>query len=130
MTHDSEQLDFSPETLRDLALRLLDDRLGKDLVALDVRGISGFTDYMIVVTGTSARHVKTLAQHLIEETKALGVDRLGVEGMESLDWVLIDLLDVVVHVMRDEARRYYDLERMWAKLPAETEEPPDGMSHR
>ena len=129
MAIDSEQMNYSPETLRDIALRLLDDRLGKDLVALDVREISGFTDYMIIVTGTSARHVKTLAQHLIEETKALGVDRLGVEGMESLDWVLIDLLDVVVHVMRDEARKYYDLERMWAEPPTETEDPSDGISH-
>lgn len=130
MNSDSEQLNHSPESLRDLTLRLLDDRLGKDLVALDVRGISGFTDYMILVTGTSARHVKTLAQHLMEETKALGIDRIGVEGMESLDWVLIDLLDVVVHVMRDEARKYYDLERMWAQAAIETEGGPEGVSQR
>lgn len=129
MTNHGEESGYSPEALRDLTLRLLDDRLGKDMVALDVRGISSFTDYMIIVTGTSTRHIKTLAQHLIEETKALGVERLGVEGMESLDWVLIDLVDVVVHLMRDDARKYYDLERMWGEPGTLTHLPPDGMSN-
>ena len=67
---------YTPEALRDLALRILDDRRGENLVAIDVRETSSFTDYMIIVTGTSNRHVKTLAQHLIEETKAKGIDRL------------------------------------------------------
>lgn len=128
MRKDREQTDYSPEALCDITLRLLDDRLGKDLVALDVRGISSFADYMIIVTGTSSRHVKTLAEHLIEETKAMGIDRLGVEGMESLDWVLIDLVDLVVHVMRDEVRRYYDLERLWSQPPAESQDPHEGVS--
>lgn len=128
MTSVKQQTSYTPEALRDIVLRLLDDRRGENLVALDVRGSSSFTDYMIMVTGTSNRHVKTLAQHLIEETKALGIERLGVEGTESLDWVLIDLVDVVVHVMRDAARKYYDLERMWADPPSETQDPPDGVS--
>lgn len=112
----------TPESLRDLVLHLLDDRSGEDLVAIDVRGISSFTDYMVIVTGTSNRHVKTLAQHLVEETKARGIERLGVEGMESLEWVLIDLVDVVVHVMRRAARDYYELERMWSEPPGEPED--------
>ncbi len=113
MTTDEPTGQHSPEELRDLVLRLLDDRQGTHLVAIDVRNAASFTDYMIIATGNSNRHVKTLAQHLIEETRGLGIERLGVEGLESLDWVLIDLADVVVHVMRDATRKYYDLERMW-----------------
>ena len=119
---------YTPEALRDLVLRLLDDRLGENLVAIDVRETSSFTDYMIIVTGTSNRHVKTLAQHLIEETKAKGIDRLGVEGLESLEWVLIDLIDVVVHVMRNATRKYYDLERMWSEPLGESDDPPEQSS--
>ncbi len=128
MISDKQETSYTPEALRDIVLRLLDDRLGENLVALDVRESASFTDYMIIATGTSNRHVKTLAQHLIEETKALGIERLGVEGIESLDWVLIDLVDVVVHVMRDAARKYYDLERMWAEPPGESQDPSDGVS--
>ncbi len=116
----------TPEALRDLVLTLLDDRSGMNLVALDVREASGFTDYMIVVTGTSPRHVKTLASHVMEETKACGFERIGVEGLESLDWVLIDLADVVVHVMRESTRQYYDLERMWAEIDAASVDAPEG----
>ena len=100
-----------------------------NLVALDVRKSSGFTDYMVIVTGTSARHVKTLASHVMEETKARGVERLGVEGLDSLDWVLIDLADVVVHVMREPARKYYDLERMWGDVEQSLQGVPEGGSN-
>lgn len=115
MSGASTSFAYTPESLRDLVLHLLDDRSGEDVVAIDVRGISSFTDYMVIVTGNSNRHVKTLAQHLVEETKARGIERLGIEGMESLEWVLIDLVDVVVHVMRRAAREYYELERMWSE---------------
>jgi len=116
----------TPEALRDLVLTLLDDRSGMNLVALDVREASSFTDYMIIVTGTSPRHVKTLANHVMEETKAQGFERLGVEGLESLDWVLIDLADVVVHVMLESTRKYYDLERMWAEVDSTSADMPEG----
>ncbi|MCY4198392.1 MAG: ribosome silencing factor [Gammaproteobacteria bacterium] len=116
----------TPEALRDFVVTLLDDRSGMNLLALDVREASGFTDYMIIVTGTSPRHVKTLANHVMEETKARGFERLGVEGLESLDWVLIDLADVVVHVMRESTRKYYDLERMWTEVDAVSIDVPDG----
>ena len=116
----------APEALRDIVLTLLDDRSGMNLVALDVRETSGFTDYMVIVTGTSPRHVKALASQVLEETKALGVERIGVEGLESLDWVLIDLADVVVHIMRESTRSYYDLERMWGEAAAFTVDVPEG----
>ena len=78
------------------------------------------TEYMVIATGTSSRHVKAIVDSVLEAAKANGVNVLGTEGRNRGDWVLIDLADVVVHVMRPEARDFYDLERLWesAEAPA------------
>ena len=91
----------------------LTDMKGKDIVQLDVRGLSNVTDYMVIATGTSNRHVKSLADEVSFKAKQNGVLPLGIEGEMSGDWVLSDLGDVVVHVMQAEAREFYDLERLW-----------------
>ena len=91
----------------------LTDMNGKDIVQLDVRGLSNVTDYMVIATGTSNRHVKSLADEVSFKAKQNGVLPLGIEGEMSGDWVLSDLGDVVVHVMQAEAREFYDLERLW-----------------
>ena len=91
----------------------LTDMKGKDLVQLDVRGLSNVTDCMVIATGTSNRHVKSLADEVSFKAKQNGVLPLGIEGEMSGDWVLSDLGDVVVHVMQAEAREFYDLERLW-----------------
>lgn len=91
----------------------VDDRKGVDPVALDVSALTELTDTMVIVSGTSNRHVKAIVDNVLVQAKRNGVDVLGTEGREHNDWVLIDLADVVVHIMSAEARRFYDLERLW-----------------
>ncbi len=92
---------------------LLDDRKARDIVTLDVRGKSNVTDFMVIASGSSNRHVKSVAEHLMVEVKKGGVETLGIEGLDTAEWALVDLGDVVVHVMQPEARALYDLERLW-----------------
>ncbi|MFP8965697.1 ribosome silencing factor [Pokkaliibacter sp. CJK22405] len=94
---------------------LLADMKAKDVQVLDVRGLSSVTDYMVIASATSTRHVKAVADHLTEQMKRRGTQPLGVEGQEASEWVLVDLGDVVVHVMQPQARAFYDLERLWAR---------------
>ena len=101
------------ETMREEILRALQDAKGQDIKVLDVRGVTDFTDYMVIVTGTSSRHTQTLADKLREHMRALGVQPVGSEGEKTGDWVLIDFGDVVVHVMRPQVRDFYNLEKLW-----------------
>ncbi|ABM62904.1 ribosome silencing factor [Halorhodospira halophila] len=92
----------------------LDAIKAQDTVAIDVRGRTPVTDLIVVTTGTSRRHVHAVARNLVDEAKAVGLPPLGVEGDEpNSEWVLIDLGDAVVHVMTQESRDFYRLERMW-----------------
>ncbi|MCW4453740.1 ribosome silencing factor [Flavobacterium sp. MXW15] len=85
----------------------------KDLSEIDVRGKSSVADYMVVVSGTSSRHVKSIADEVVKFAKNLGVMPLGVEGEREAEWVLVDLGDVIVHVMLPRVREFYALERLW-----------------
>lgn len=111
MTENAGQL--TAEDLKTLVCQALEDLKGKEIVALDVRALTGVTDWMVFCTGTSTRHVKSLADNVEEEAKKQGVRAIGVEGKQMSDWVLVDFGDVVVHVMAPEARAFYDLERLW-----------------
>jgi ribosome-associated protein len=99
--------------LVDVVRASLSDLKGQDLSVLDVRELTSITDYMVIVSGTSDRHVKSLAEHVTERAKAAGVSPLGMEGAGSGGWILVDLFDVVVHVMRPSVRDFYALERLW-----------------
>lgn len=92
------------------------DRKGTDAVALPVASLTDVTDYMVIASGTSNRHVRAIVDHLLQVVKEQGVAVLGTEGRERNDWVLVDLADVVVHVMRAQTRAFYDLERLWEAL--------------
>ncbi|MEL0083769.1 MAG: ribosome silencing factor [Gammaproteobacteria bacterium] len=100
-------------SLRDIALRSLEDHKAADLVSLDVRQLTDVADFMILATGGSSRQVKALARYLLEDTKKSGAPNMGVEGLDTADWVLVDLVDVIVHVMVPEAREQYRLEELW-----------------
>ncbi len=93
---------------------VLDERKGQHITTLDVRGKASFTDYMVVVTGTSDRHIKSLCDYVAEKLKESGVDPLGIEGDLGSDWILLDLGDVIVHAMTLQAREFYQLEKLWS----------------
>ncbi len=106
------------DELKALVINALEDLKGKDIVTLDVRKLTGVTDYMVICTGTSNRQVKSLADNVVMEAKKAGVPARGVEGADAGEWVLVDFGDVVVHVMLLATRDFYDLERLWS-MPAE-----------
>jgi ribosome-associated protein len=92
----------------------LEDAKARDITVLDVRKISDFTDYMVIATGTSNRHVQSTADKIVDALRAHGVRAVGVEGGKTGDWALIDFGDVVAHVMREEVRDFYNLEKLWS----------------
>ena len=85
----------------------------KDVVEIDVRGRTSIADYLVIASGTSTRHVKSIADEVTRFAKKLGVMPLGVEGEREAEWVLVDLGDVIVHVMLPRVREFYALERLW-----------------
>jgi ribosome-associated protein len=103
--------------LTQLAISALEDIKAQDIVTLDVSHLTDVMDVLVVASGNSNRQVKALADHLVEESKKAGHQPLGVEGMDSAEWVLVDLGDVVVHIMLPETRRFYDLEKLWSIRP-------------
>lgn len=101
------------EEIKNLAVTALEDMKAVDLVVLDVRGKSSVTDFMIIVSGTSDRHVKAMANSVVVEMKKAGVKPLGVEGGNVGEWVLVDLADVIVHIMLPDVRDFYQIEKLW-----------------
>jgi ribosome-associated protein len=99
----------------EIVLACLDDNKANDVVAIDITGRSSIADWMVIASGTSARHVASMAGHVIEKLKAVGIKPRD-EGLPQADWVAVDGGDVVVHLFRPEVRSFYDLEGMW-KLP-------------
>lgn len=102
------------DALQDLVTDALEELKGQDIRVLDVRGQSTVTDTMVIASGNSARQVQAMAERVTERSKAAGVQPLGVEGEETGDWIVVDLGDVVCHVMRPEVRDFYNLEKLWA----------------
>ncbi len=100
-------------SLEKLVFDSLDDLKAVDILVMDVSDKSSVTDRMIIATGTSARHNKALLEKLVERAKKESILPLGVEGQNVSNWMLVDLGDVVVHIMTAEAREYYNLEKLW-----------------
>ncbi|NVJ59691.1 MAG: ribosome silencing factor [Gammaproteobacteria bacterium] len=105
------------DTLRKFVIEQLDDAKAQNIVELDVREKTAITDTMVVCSGTSSRHVKSIAIQLVQKAKEVGKQPIGVEGEDSSEWVLVDFGDVIVHVMQANVRDYYQIEKLWsAKL--------------
>lgn len=94
-------------------IKSLEDDKAEDLVLIDLEGKSSIADCMVIASGRSARHVSSLADHVVRRLKEMGNRRARVEGLPNADWVLIDTGDVVVHLFRPEVRSFYNLERIW-----------------
>ena len=109
---------MEPEPLKSLVLEALDDLKAVNPVELSVAELTDVMDYLVIASGTSNRHVKSLADNVVTEAKKAGVRPLGVEGEQTAEWVLVDLGSVVVHVMLPATRDFYDLERLWEAPPA------------
>lgn len=100
--------------LIDFLIEKLDDLKATEIQHIDVRGKSSITDSMIICTGTSSRHVASLAQKLIDESKQAGFESFGEEGKATADWVVVDFGQVIVHILQQESRDMYQLEKLWA----------------
>ncbi len=101
------------EHLRQRVLLALDELKAKDVHEIDVRGKTSIADILIIASGTSTRHVKSIADEVVKYAKKAGMMPLGVEGQREAEWVLVDLGDIIVHVMLPRIREFYGLERLW-----------------
>ncbi len=109
---------MNSEQLSDLVVDALDDIKGVDIVKLDVRDMTTVTDYMVLASGTSSRHVQALVDNVAEKARDAGHKAIGVEGEDGGEWVLLDLQDTLVHVMLPKMREFYNLEKLWSLGPA------------
>ena len=105
--------ELSTDELQQLVLSSLEDHKAVDILVIDVSGKSPLTERMVIASGNSTRHVKSMAEHLIVTAKAAGNPPLGVEGAGEGEWVLVDLNDVIVHLMLPQTRAFYNLEKLW-----------------
>ncbi|PTQ90400.1 ribosome silencing factor [Agitococcus lubricus] len=116
------KVDSVSEQIAAVVLDALADIKAQNVLSLDVRSLTGIADFMVIASGTSSRHVKALADNVVEKAKDAGFRPLGVEGERDAEWVLIDLAGVIVHVMLPATRKFYDLERLWTT--------PDAAAHQ
>lgn len=105
--------EMSSEELRQVVVDALDDMKAVDVRVLDVHNMTSITDFMVIASGNSDRHVRSLIDNVVTEVKSRGIRPLGVEGEREAQWALVDLGDVVVHVMLPKVREFYQLEKLW-----------------
>lgn len=110
---------MNSEQLSDLIVDALEEVKAKDIVRLDVRNLTSVTDFMVVASGTSNRHVKALSDAVADRARAAGQRPVGVEGAEGSEWILLDLQDALVHIMLPRVREFYNLEKLWSLQPQE-----------
>jgi len=110
------------EKIVELVIDALEDMKAIDIKTIDVTDRSNVTDYMIIATGTSRRHVKSAAEHVLMSLKDKGQQPKGTEGTDASEWVLVDIGDVVVHVMMPDTRGFYDLEKLWYDMDEESQD--------
>ncbi len=114
-TKTASEAQASVEQLAEAVIASLEDDKAEELLVIDLEGKSSIADQMIIASGRSARHVSSLADHVVRRLKELGTGRARVEGLPNADWVLIDTGDIVVHIFRPEVRAFYNLERIWGE---------------
>lgn len=107
------ELSVQADNMKEKIVATLDDLKAQNVLALDVRGLTSISDYMVIASGTSDRHIRSIASKVAEELKKSGHRPLGVEGESEGEWVLVDFGDVIVHIMLPQAREFYKLESLW-----------------
>jgi ribosome-associated protein len=112
-TADNRMAAKSKASLKTVVIDALADMKALEVKVLDVRGLTDIADFMVIASGTSDRHVRSVAQRVVEKTKEAGFRPHGVEGQQDGDWVLIDLSEMIVHVMLPRVREFYGLEKLW-----------------
>lgn len=108
---------LTPRKLCDLVVRALDDGKAEDIKSVDVRKLTSIADFMVIATGRSSRQVKGLADRVLDAAREHNLKPIGVEGEQTSEWILVDLGDVIVHVMQPEPRLFYQLEKLWEAPP-------------
>lgn len=117
---------MNSEELADLVVDALEEIKGLDIIKLNVSNMTTVTDWMVVASGTSSRHVQALVDNVAETAKAAGHRPTGVEGESGGEWVLLDLQDALVHVMLPKVREFYNLEKLWSIAPSGDAAATDG----
>jgi ribosome-associated protein len=105
--------------LQSIVTAALEDMKAVNIKKLDVRGLTDIADTMMIASGNSDRHVRSIAERVVEKAKAAGFRPLGVEGARDAEWVLVDLQDILVHVMLPRVREFYALEKLWESAPSD-----------
>ena len=102
--------------LKKIVIEKLDSNKALDIVSIDLSNKSSIADYMIIASGTSSRHIQALSEQVLQKLKLNGLKNCKIEGSESNDWILVDCIDVVIHIFNPEKRKFYELEKMWSEL--------------
>ena len=102
--------------LKSIILDTLDSNKALDIISIDLKNKSSMADYMIIASGTSSRHIQALSEQVLEKLRANGVKNSKIEGNESLDWKLVDGIDLIVHIFNPDKRKFYELEKIWSEL--------------
>ncbi len=113
-THTERSDDDVTERLQAIVTAALEDIKGVDIEVIDVQGLTSITDRMVIASGTSSRHLKALADNVVVKARENGFTALGIEGESDAGWILVDLADVVVHIMMPDTREFYALEKLWS----------------
>ena len=113
MTNRQSQDELSFDQLQELVINALEDFKAIDIQQIDVRGQNPLTDLFVVASGSSLRHIRSMADNLILKTKEAGNPPIGIEGDRQSEWVLVDLNDIIVHLMLPQTRAFYNLEKLW-----------------
>ena len=113
-THTEHPDDDVTERLQAIVTAALEDIKGIDIEVIDVQGLTSITDRMVIASGTSSRHLKALADNVVLKARENGFTALGIEGESDAGWILVDLADVVVHIMMPDTREFYALEKLWS----------------
>ena len=102
--------------LKSVVIDTLDLNKAQDIVTIDLKDKSSMADYMIIASGTSSRHIQALSEMVLEKLKTSGVKNSKIEGKESMDWKLVDGIDLIVHIFHPDKRKFYELEKMWSEI--------------